>query len=95
MDFPYAAYAEMIGLRGYRVEKPEEVGVAWDQALSADRPCVLDVVTDPNVPPLPPHITYEQAKSYAQSLLKGDPEAVGIVWQSIKEAMAGVLPGRR
>ncbi|MCC2665819.1 MAG: Pyruvate oxidase [Geminicoccaceae bacterium] len=95
MDFPYAAYAEMIGLRGYRVEKPEEVGVAWDQALSADRPCVLDVVTDPKVPPLPPHITYEQAKSYAQSLLKGDPEAVGIVWQSIKEAMAGVLPGRR
>ena len=95
MDFPYAAYAEMLGLRGYRVEKPEEVGVAWDQALSADRPCVLDVVTDPNVPPLPPHITYEQAKSYAQSLLKGDPEAVGIVWQSIKEAMAGVLPGRR
>jgi pyruvate dehydrogenase (quinone) len=69
--------------------------VAWDQALSADRPCVLDVVTDPKVPPLPPHITYEQAKSYAQSLLKGDPEAVGIVWQSIKEAMAGVLPGRR
>ena len=95
MDFPYAALAEMVGLKGLRVEQPDEVGPAWDAALSADRPCVLDVVTDPKVPPLPPHITCEQAKSYAQSLLKGDPEAVGIVWQSIKEAMQGVLPSRR
>jgi pyruvate dehydrogenase (quinone) len=94
MDFPYAAYAEMIGLRGYRVEKPEEVGLAWDEALRADRPCVLDVRTDPNVPPLPPHITYKQAKQYAKALLKGDPEAVGIVWQSVKQGMQGVLPSR-
>jgi pyruvate dehydrogenase (quinone) len=94
MDFPYAALAEMVGLKGLRVEQPDEVGPAWDAALSADRPCVLDVVTDPKVPPLPPHLTYEQAKSYAQSLLKGDPEAVGIVWQSIKEAMQGILPSR-
>ena len=95
MDFPYAAYAEMLGLRGYRVEKPDEVGPAWDEALRADRPCILDVVTDPKVPPLPPHITYEQAKKYTQALLKGDPEAVGIIWQSFKESMQGVLPSRR
>jgi pyruvate dehydrogenase (quinone) len=95
MDFPYAGLAEMVGLKGLRVEHPDEVGPAWDTALAADRPCVLDVVTDPNVPPLPPHITYEQARSYASSLLKGDPEAIGIVWQSIKESMQGVLPGRR
>jgi len=94
LDFPYAAYAEMIGLRGYRVEKPEEVGPAWDEALRADRPCVLDVVTDPNVPPLPPHLTYEQAKKYAKAILKGDPDAIGIVWQSLKEGMQGVLPSR-
>ena len=94
MDFPYAAYAEMIGLRGLRVEKPEEVGLAWDEALRADRPCVLDIKTDPKVPPLPPHITYEQAKSYAQALLKGDPEALGIIWQSVKEGMQGILPSR-
>ena len=95
LDFPYAGMAEMLGLKGLRVEHPDEVGPAWDTALSADRPCVLDVVTDPKVPPLPPHITYEQAKSYATSLLKGDPEALGIVWQSIKESMQGVLPSRR
>jgi pyruvate dehydrogenase (quinone) len=45
-------------------------------------------------PPLPPHITYEQAKSYAQALLKGDPEALGLVWQSVKEGMRGILPSR-
>jgi pyruvate dehydrogenase (quinone) len=95
LDFPYAGLAEMVGLKGLRVEHPDEVGPAWDTALSADRPCVLDVVTDPKVPPLPPHITYEQAKSYASSLLKGDPEAIGIVWQSIRESMQGVLPRRR
>ncbi|MGH6948075.1 MAG: thiamine pyrophosphate-requiring protein [Kiloniellales bacterium] len=95
MDFPYAGLAEMVGLKGLRVEHPDEVGPAWDTALAADRPCVLDVVTDPNVPPLPPHITYEQAKSYARSVLKGDPEAIGIVWQSIKQSMQGVLPGAR
>jgi pyruvate dehydrogenase (quinone) len=92
MDFPYAAYAELLGLRGYRVEQPDEVGPAWDEALRADRPCVLDVVTDPKVPPLPPHITYAQAKKYAKAVLKGDPEAVGIVWQSVKEGVQGVLP---
>lgn len=91
-DFQYAAYAELIGLKGLRVEKPEEVGPAWDIALSADRPCVLDVVTDPKVPPLPPHISYEQAKKYALAVAKGDPEMTGIVWQSIKQGMQGVLP---
>jgi pyruvate dehydrogenase (quinone) len=95
MDFPYAAYAEMLGLRGFRVEKPEEVGAAWDEAFRADRPCVLDVRTDPKVPPLPPHVSYEHAKKYTQALLKGDPEAVGIIWQSFKESMQGVLPSRR
>ena len=56
---------------------------------------MLDVLTDPDVPPLPPHITYEQGKQYAKSLIKGDPDAVGVIWQSIKESMQGVLPGKR
>ncbi|MCT7376275.1 thiamine pyrophosphate-requiring protein [Chelativorans salis] len=92
--FDYARYAEMLGLKGIRVETPEQVGPAWDKALSADRPCVLDVVTDPKVPPLPPHISYGQAKKYAEAVVKGDPEAVGIIWQSFKQAMQGVLPSR-
>ena len=89
--FDYARYAELLGLRGIRVEKPEAVGPAWDQALQSDRPCVIDALTDPRVPPLPPHIKYEQAKKYAQALIKGDPDAIGIIWQSIKQASEGTL----
>ena len=74
-DFPYASYAELLGLRGIRVDDPDDVGGAWDQALAADRPVVLEAVTDPEVPPLPPHITIEQAKALTSALLKGDPHA--------------------
>src|SRR5690606_37686918 len=91
-DFDYAAYARQLDLKGIRVERPEDVGPAWDEALSADRPCVLDVVTDPSVPPLPPHIRYEQAKHYATAIAKGDPEAAAIVWNSIKQGLQGILP---
>ena len=52
--FNYAEYAERIGFLGLRVERPEEVAAAWDQALASDRPVVIDAVTDPNVPPSPP-----------------------------------------
>ncbi|MBT2585137.1 thiamine pyrophosphate-requiring protein [Arthrobacter sp. ISL-95] len=53
-DFPYAAYAELLGLAGIRVEDPAKLGEAWDYALSADRPAVIEVLTDPNIPLLPP-----------------------------------------
>jgi pyruvate dehydrogenase (quinone) len=92
-SFDYAAYAELLGLKGIRVAKPEEIGPAWEEALNADRPVVLDVLSDPKVPPLPPHTKCEQAKKYAQALIKGDPEAIGILWQSMKEGLQGVLPG--
>ncbi len=69
-DFPYAAFAESIGLLGIRVDKPEDVGRAIDEALSASRPAVIDVYTDPNVPTIPPHITFEQAKNFGTALLK-------------------------
>jgi len=85
-DFPYARYAEMLGLQGIRVDQPEGIGPAWDQALAAKRPVVLEVVTDPNVPPLPPHITVKQAQAYASALWKGDPESLGIVRQTLKNA---------
>jgi pyruvate dehydrogenase (quinone) len=86
-EFAYAAYAELIGLRGLRVERPEEVGPAWDEALASDRPCVIDAVVDPNVPTLPPHITASQAASYAKALAKGDPDAAAIVWQTFKRSL--------
>ncbi len=91
-DFPVARYAEMLGLKGIRVDAPDAVGPAWDAALAADRPVVLEAYTDPDVPTLPPHITLEQAKSYTSALLKGDPDAFGLIKQTVKDAAAGLLP---
>jgi pyruvate dehydrogenase (quinone) len=85
--FPYAGFAEMIGLRGIKVEKPEEVGPAWDQLLDADQPSVLEVVCDPDVPTIPPHITMDQIGNYMASLLKGDAEALGVLWQSARQGL--------
>jgi pyruvate dehydrogenase (quinone) len=93
-DFPYARYAELVGLEGIRVDSPEKVGPAWDQALSADRPVVYEAVTDPEVPPLPPHITIEQAKALSSALLSGDPNAGQIVRQSFSQKVQEFLPGR-
>lgn len=93
-DFPYARYAELLGLKGIRVDAPEQVGPAWDEALTSDRPVVLEAVTDPSVPPLPPHITSEQAKALASSLLAGDPDAKDIMKQSFKQKVEEFLPGR-
>jgi pyruvate dehydrogenase (quinone) len=74
-DFPYARYAELLGLKGIKVDEPDAVGFAWDGALSADRPTLIEAVVDPEVPPLPPHIRFEQAKELAQAIRKGDPAA--------------------
>ena len=71
-NVPYHRFAEMIGLRGIYVDDPENLGSAWDEALAAKRPVVLEVKTDPEVPPLPPHITLDQAKKFSMSLTKGD-----------------------
>ena len=91
-DFPYAAYAESIGLLGIRVDDPSKIGDAWDRALAADRPVVIEAISDPDVPTLPPHITLEQAKLFTQSLLKGDPNELGIIKQAVKGMVAGLMP---
>jgi pyruvate dehydrogenase (quinone) len=94
-DFPYARFAESIGLIGIRIDDPDQVGAAWDKALAADRPVLLEAYTDPNVAALPPHITLEQAKSFAQSVWRGDAEALGFIKQTVKTVVASVMPGRK
>lgn len=81
-DFEYAQFAELIGLRGIRVDRPEDVAQAWDTALASDMPCVLEAVVDPDVPPLPPHITFKQMQAFGMSILKGDDEP-GLIKQAI------------
>lgn len=91
-DFPYARYAELLGFTGIRIDRPEQIGAAWDRALAADRPVVLEAYTDPSVPPMPPHIKFKQAKAYASALLHGDPEAMSIIKQSFKEMKESFAP---
>ncbi|MGH3093214.1 MAG: thiamine pyrophosphate-dependent enzyme, partial [Gaiellaceae bacterium] len=93
-DFPAARYAELIGLHGIKVERPEDVAGAWEEALSADRPTLLEAVVDPEVAPLPPHISAEQAKKMAEAMVKGDPERVDVMEKSLRGKLQEFLPGR-
>ncbi|MFZ2060240.1 MAG: thiamine pyrophosphate-requiring protein [Candidatus Binatus sp.] len=91
-DFPYAAFADSIGLRGIRVEKADELGDAWDRALSSDRPVVLEAISDPDTPTLPPHVSLEQAKNFTETVLRGDPEEAGIIKQAVKGMVQTLIP---
>ncbi|MGW0829177.1 thiamine pyrophosphate-requiring protein [Streptomyces prunicolor] len=94
-DVAYADFARSLGLTGIRVEKPDEVTGAWESALAADRPCVLDFVTDPAVPPIPPHSTLEQIEAAASSVLKGDSDRAAVLRQGFKAKIQDLLPGGR
>ncbi len=89
-DFPYAGYAESLGLIGIKVDHPDQIVPAWEQALTADRPVVLEAITDPEVPTLPPHITLEQAKNFMASVLKGDHARGSMLRGAMKDAWKGV-----
>src|SRR3954468_22004048 len=89
--FPYADYAKLIGLHGIRVSRPDEVGPAWDEALNAGRPVLLEAMTDPEVPPLPPHIRFDQAKKLTEALMKGEPATREILAESTKGKLAEFL----
>jgi pyruvate dehydrogenase (quinone) len=93
--FPYAQYAQSLGLAGIRVTEPGAIGAAFDEAFKCDRPMVLEMVTDPNVPPLPPHVSVKQGKAYAKALLHGDPQAIDVVIATAKEWWDGVTGGKR
>ena len=91
-DVDYAAFAASLGLQAINVDKPDQLGPAWDSALAAGRPTVLDVRCDPNVPPIPPHATFEQAKDAAAALLKGDSDRWGILVEGMKTKIQEFLP---
>ena len=95
-EFPGTAeYARLLGLGGIRVDRPEDIGQGWHDALTADRPTLIEMVADPNVPPVPPHLTGAQWKAYLSALLHGDPEAARIVVASAKEAWASLFPPKK
>ncbi|EFL13161.1 thiamine pyrophosphate-requiring protein [Streptomyces sp. C] len=92
-DVPYAAVAAHFGLGGERVERPEDVVPAWRRALAADRPYVIDFRTDPAVPPIPPHATWDQIKATADAVLHGDSDRGAVLRQGLKAKVQEFLPG--
>ncbi|MER5449054.1 thiamine pyrophosphate-requiring protein [Streptomyces sp. NPDC002766] len=92
-DVQYAAFARSLGLTGVRVEKPEDVEAGWRAGLEADGPAVIEFLTDPAVPPIPPHATWEQMEATAASILKGDADRGSMVKQGLKAKMQEFLTG--
>jgi pyruvate dehydrogenase (quinone) len=93
-NVPYHRFAGLIGLNGIYVDDPEQIGLAWEAAFASPIPTVIEFKTDPDVPPLPPHITLKQAKAFSSALLKGDPDEGGILLATAREVLAGILPSR-
>ena len=91
-DFPFHRYAELIGFEGVYVDVPEDMGAAWDRALSARRPVILEVKSDPNIPPLPPHISLDQARKFTSTLVKGDPDETSMIKGAARQVFSSLLP---
>ncbi len=92
-DVSYAELARTMGLTAIEVDKPDDLGPAWDQALAADRPVVLDVRCDPEIPPIPPHASWDQIKATTEALLKGDPQAWDMITKGMRTKAAELIPG--
>jgi pyruvate dehydrogenase (quinone) len=91
-DISYAAYARSIGLQGIEVDSPDQLGAAWDTALASDGTVVLDVRCDPNVPPIPPHATFDQIKDMTEAVLRGDPDAWDVLRRGLTTKIQELLP---
>jgi pyruvate dehydrogenase (quinone) len=94
-DVPYHRFAELIGLKGIYCDNPDRVGEAWRAAFAADRPVVLEFKTDPEVPPLPSHITFEQARHLMGTTMKGDPNEGSMLSGIAHQVLSSILPGEK
>ena len=92
-NFPYHKYAELLGFKGIYCDDPSKIGAAWDEALACDRPVIMNMRADPNVPPLPPHITLKDAKHF-MTMMTDEPELASVIKNSARQMLAGILPGK-
>ncbi len=92
-NVPYHRFAEMLGLTGIYVDDAEQLADAWETALAAKRPVLLEVKSDPEVPPLPPHVTLAQARAFARTLMEGDPKEGSVIANTARQVLGSVLPG--
>jgi pyruvate dehydrogenase (quinone) len=93
-NVPYHRFAELLGFTGLYVDSDDKLADAWEAALSANRPVLLEVKTDPEVPPLPPHVTLTQAREFARTLMAGDPQQGSVIANTARQVLATVLPGK-
>ena len=93
-DVSYAAVADAMGISGICIERDDDIGPAWDRALAADGPTVLDIRCDPEMSPIPPHATYEQIKELTSAILRGEPEAPHLMYQGAKTKAQEIIPHR-
>ncbi|MDY6995786.1 MAG: thiamine pyrophosphate-requiring protein [Actinomycetota bacterium] len=93
-EVSYADVARAMGLHAVAVDTEDAVGPAWQEALSANGPVLLDIRCDPEMPPIPPHATFEQAKELTESILKGDPNAWHLMMQGAKTKAQEFVPHR-
>jgi pyruvate dehydrogenase (quinone)/pyruvate oxidase len=84
----YASFAQANGALGVRVDKAADVEGAVVQAFAHHGPAVVDVVTNPDEPPMPPKVTYEQAKGFATAFLKGQPHKATIASTLFRDRIA-------
>ena len=82
--FPFARYAELLGMKAIRVDRPEQVRPAWEEALAADRPVLYEAVTDPNMPPLPPQLRFETVRNMTRAFLRGDPATREVLRHTVR-----------
>jgi pyruvate dehydrogenase (quinone) len=94
-DVSYASFAASLGFEAIEVRDPDQLAPAWRRAFAAGRPALLDVHCDPDVPPIPPHATFEQMKEAAKALLAGDEDARGVLRTGIKQKLQEFLPGQK
>src|SRR3954454_4741166 len=91
-NVPYHKFAELIGLRGIYVDRPGDLAGAWDEALASPGPVVLEVKTDPEVPPLPSHITFKDARNFMTTIVKGDPREGHMIADTARQVLSSILP---
>jgi len=94
-DVSYAGFAHSLGLEAMELHRADQLQSAWATALGTDRPTVLDVHSDPDVPPIPPHATLDQMKEAGKALLAGDEDAAGVVRTGVRQKVQEFLPGRK
>ena len=85
--FDHAGFARLLGLEGVLVEDPDKLGDAWDHVLSCGRPAVLQVRTDPEIAPLPPHVDASMARKLGRAVLRRDEGGRSMVRKALRDQL--------